>query len=460
MILSQKIFLFFFEGRYSSLIKYVITLLELKTYHMDKTAVKIITYFNDIEEFLIGILFFTLPFGWTFSIVPLVLFSTTLLINIITKPEKPSKEKLLYFLPIISIFVWGAVTLLYSSDVKEGIETLTTQLVLFVAAIAFLFNRITATSVKKGFYMFLLGCLGSVAIMYGIAFYNSSSIIGDSFVFRPFFEPQSCCMLDTDTSGYYFLGKTFSSLVHPAYNALMLSMAMFIILHNVQITSTRLVYHGFWIACFALFGITIISFSLNGTLVLIIVIILLVLGILSIRKIHYGERSRTIYSILFIFAAMILINPQTKKLVDSDGSGSLEYRTKVTSATLNVIGENWLTGVGIGDSEQALFSSYTRRGEQELAHRKLNSHNQFLTSWLQGGLIGFLILIWNFVTVSIRAQKKKVMLLHLFNVMVIISFLFESMLMRYWGVITYTIFYGMLYFYTEEGVEDNMLDTN
>ncbi|MDA3854040.1 MAG: hypothetical protein PF444_07360, partial [Bacteroidales bacterium] len=82
---------------------------------MDKTAVKIITFFNGIEEFLIGILFFSLPFGWTFSIVPLVLFSTTLMVNMFTKPEKPSKEKLLYFLPLISIFIWGVITLIYSS---------------------------------------------------------------------------------------------------------------------------------------------------------------------------------------------------------------------------------------------------------------------------------------------------------------------------------------------------------
>lgn len=423
---------------------------------MDKTAVKIITYFNGIEEFLIGILFFTIPFGWTFSIVPLVLFSTTLMVNMFTKPQKPSKEKLLYFLPLISIFLWGAVSLLYSSDVKEGVETLTTQLALLVAALAFLFNKITAASVKKGFYMFLLGCLGSVAIMYGMAFYNSSSIVGDAFVFRPFFETQDFCMLDTDTNGNYFLGRTFSSLVHPAYNALMLGMAMFIILHRLKLSSNALEHPHFWIICFTIFGISIISFSLNGTLLLSIVISLLVLGILSVRKMYYGDRSRALYTIIFIFAAIILINPQTRHLAETGTANSLTQRAKVTSATLEVIGDNWLTGVGIGDAKAELLNTYAKRGEQELANRKLNPHNQFLTSWLQGGIVGLLILIWSFVTLSLRAQRKKVMLLHLFAVMAIVSFMFESMLLRYWGVITFTIFYGMLYFYSEEDVEDNM----
>ncbi len=156
---------------------------------------------------------------------------------------------------------------------------------------------------------------------------------------------------------------------------------------------------------------------------------------------------------------MILINPQTKQLVNEDGADSLKNRAKITRATLEVIGENWLIGVGIGDAKTELLNSYERHSEYELARRNLNSHNQFLTSWLQGGIIGLFILLWSFVTVSIRAQKKKVMLLHLFNVMVVVSFLFESMLLRYWGVITYTIFYGMLYFYSEEELEDHMGDT-
>ena len=422
---------------------------------MDKTAVKIITYFNGIEEFLIGILFFSLPFGWTFSIVPLVLFSTTLVVNMFTKPERPNKEKLLYFLPLISIFTWGAITLLYSDDIKEGIETLTTQLVLIVAAIAFLFNKITAASVKKGFFMFLLGCLGSVAIMYGLAIYHSSSIIGDAYIFRPFFESKDFYMLDTDVSGNYFIGQALSNFVHPAYTALMLSMAMFIIIRNVQLTSTESGHHNFWLACFTLFGVTIIVFSLVGTLVLAVVICLIVLGILSIRKLHFGDNSRSIYSILFIFVALILVNPQTKELVRDGGANSLKQRIEVTSATLELIGDNWLAGVGIGDAEKELFSNYEKRGDTELAHRGLNTHNQFLTSWLQGGLVGILLLIWSFITVSMRAQKKKMMLLHLFNVMIVVSFLFESMLLRYWGVITFTIFYGMLYFYSEEEVSES-----
>lgn len=433
-------------------VKYVITLLANKTKTMDKTAVKIITYFNSIEEFLIGILFFTLPFGWTLSIIPLVLFTTTLLVNIVTKPEKPSKEKLLYFLPLITLFLWQTITLCYSADVKEGIETLTIQLAMIVAAIAFLFNRISRSSVKKGFYLFLVGCVSSVLILYGIAIFNSSSIVGDAFIFRPHIDNQVTSMLDSDITGCHFLGSNLSRLVHPAYSALMLSIAMFIILLDLRSDSNNLKNKTFWLTCFALFGATIILFALNGTLILSAAIVLLTFGILSSNKVHYGERSRKIYTVIIFLALLIMYNPQVTRFKGIKYSESTQLRTKVTSNTLELIADNWLMGVGIGDDDTELTQQYISNGDTELAKRKLNPHNQFLSTWLQSGIIGLLLLVWSFIAVFLRARKTKTRLLHLFNVMVIVSFLFESMLLRYWGVITFTIFYGMLYFYSEAKV--------
>ncbi len=424
---------------------------------MDKTAVKIVTYFNGIEEFIIGMLFFSLPFGWTLSIVPLVLFFVTLLINVFINPQKPSREKLLYFLPLILIFLWGAISLFYSEDKKEGMEILTTQITLLVAPLAFLFNHITASAVRKGFFMFLGGCVASVLTLYGIAFFKSSALVGDSFVFSPFFSAFASQMLDSDTVGNHFLGTSFSHLVHPSYLALMLGMAMFIVLRNVKNSSTHLKPHGLWLVFFALFGITITSLAMNGTLVLSLLIIILVLGILSIRKADYSKHSRLIYSILFVSLAFVLISPQTKHLAEEGfAAESLVQRAKVTSAAWQVISEHWLSGVGIGGEKAALPDAYELMGEEQLAERQVNSHNQFLTSWQQGGIVALLLIFWSFLTVCRRARKTQTMLLHLFNAMLFVSFLFESMLLRYWGVVTYTIFYGILYFYSEQEIDERV----
>ncbi len=421
---------------------------------MDKTAIKIITYFSGIEEFLIGLLLFTIPFGWTLSIVPLILFMTTLLVNIITKPNRPSKEKLFYFLPLLAIFVWETITLLYSSDVKNGIATLTTQLALIVSVTVFLFNNISPRTIKKGFYLFLLGCITSTAIMFGIAIFNSSSIVCDAFIFKPFFETSAHTLLDTDTNGYYFLGSKFSFFVHPAYAALMLGMAIFIILINLKSDSNTFASNNFWIVCLCLLGITIILFSLNGTLILSAAIVLSMLGILSTQKVLYIEKSRVLYTILLVFVALIIANPQTRLLAEVKTPESITKRIHITQSSLEIIKNHWLGGVGIGDDKTELIDTYNKLGHQELAARKFNSHNQFLTTWIQSGIIGILLLIWSLVTIVIRSHKKKEILLLVFAILTGVSFMFESMLLRYWGVITFTLFYGMLYFYSEKELVD------
>ena len=432
----------------------VLTLLGFNTLAMDNTAIKVISYFDDIEEFLIGVLFFTLPFGWSFSIIPLVLFSTTLAINIFTKPQRPNKEKLLYFAPLMMIFVWNAITLIYSDNAKHGFDILATQAILIVASLAFLFNNIKATTVTKAFHLFIAGCITAVIALFGIAIYNSSAIIGDAFVFRPFFESQDNCLLDGDINNNYFLGAQFSAFVHPAYMALMLSIAMFIILHDIRMDVRNLKHKGLSLLAFTLLGLSIISFSLNGTLVLSVVICLLVAGIMSLRNIHYADYTRVIYSIVFTFLLFIIVNPQVQQVVNQSSScNSLAQRITITQTSLETIGQHLLTGVGIGDADQTLVDNYTAGHHTHLADRGLNSHNQFLTTWIQSGIIGILILGWAFVTIAIRAIRKRMILLHVFNILIFFSFLFESMLMRYWGVLTYTLFYSILFFYSEEKIK-------
>ena len=416
---------------------------------MDKTAVKIVTYFSNLEEFLIGVLFLTLPFGWGFSIVPLVLVTIILLVNAITRPQKPSKEKLLYFLPPIAMFIWNTISLLYTENIGHGLSILSTQLTLIIATSAFLFNKIPSSTIYKSIFMFLIGCLCSVALLYGMAFFNSSSIIGNAYIFSPFFDNMKPCMLDTDVNGNYFLGREFSNLIHPAYYAIMLSMAMVLILERLRSNSKSNAYPNFWLFVFAIFGIALIQLSFNGTLILAAVIILLTLGVLSVWKIYYLEHSRTLYFIVLIFFGFLIINPQTLSHTDNKLNDSIMLRTKVTKASLQVISENWLTGVGIGDGCDEMKHIYKEMCEGAMAKKRYNSHNQFLTSWIQSGIIGVILLIWSFATVSRRAFRKKSLLLHLFGIIFIVSFLFESILVRYWGVLTYIIFYSMLYFYSE-----------
>lgn len=416
---------------------------------MDNTAIKIVNYFDDIEEFLIGILFFTLPFGWTASIIPLVLFATMLIINIVTKPQKPSKEKILYFAPLMGLILWEFISLLYSSDVKNGISTIGTQAVLFIFPFALLFNNIKQNTILKALYMFLLGCTSAVILLFALAFYKSSSIIGDAYIFRPFFDYTGNTLLDSDVNGHYFLGKQFSSLIHPAYMALMLGIAMFVILSHLRIDSKWLSNKSSWLVIFTLLGISIISMSLNASFVMVVFIILIILGVMSTKGLFYGDLSRGIYFSVLVFILLLLLNPQVNNVISHpDNCASLHKRSIVSQAALQAIQEQWLFGYGIGSEKLVIQEHLIDCCNHSLSQRQPNAHNQFLSTWIQGGVPALALLLSSFLALYYRARRKKSFLVLAFGVLVFLSFLFESMLNRYWGGLTFSLFYGIFYFYS------------
>lgn len=421
---------------------------------MDNTAIKIVSYFDDIEEFLIGILFFTLPFGWTASIIPLVLFATILVINIVTKPQRPSREKLLYFAPLMAFIVWELISLIYSNDPSNGISTIGTQTVLFILPFALLFNNIKQSTILKALHMFLLGCTSAILLLLALAFYKSSSIIGDAYVFRPFFDYAGNTLLDSDISGNYFLGKDFSSLIHPAYMALLLSIAMFLILSHLRLDYTWLQHKYTWLGIFTLFGISIISMSLNASMVMMSFMILIILGVMSTKGLYYGELSRGIYFSVLVFILLLLLNPQVNSVLSNpDTSESLQKRSLVSQAALHAIQDKWLLGYGIGSEKAAIQENLVNCCNAKIAKRQPNAHNQFLSTWIQGGVIGLSLLLSSFVALYYRAKRKRSFLVLAFGVLVFISFLFESMLNRYWGALTFALFYGVFYFYSNNKIE-------
>ena len=418
---------------------------------MDNTAIKIVNYFDDIEEFLIGILFFTLPFGWAASIIPLVLFATMLIINMVTKAQQPSRDKILYFAPLMGLILWELISLIYTSDLKNGLSTIGTQTVLFLLPLTLLFNQIKQKTILKALYLFLLGCTSSILLLFLLAFYKSSSIIGDAYIFRPFFDYASSIPLDTDVTGHYFLGQAFSSLIHPAYMALMLGIAMFLVLSQLRMDSTWLKNKQLWLGIFTLFGIGIISMSLNASFIIMIFIILIVLGVMSTQRLYYGELSRSIYFSVLVFILLLLLNPQVNQIISNPASStSLQKRSIVSQAALESIQDKWLLGYGIGTEKEVLSTHISEQSNSTYNLKHPNAHNQFLSTWIQGGLPALALLLSSFWAMYKRARRKNSILVLAFGILIFISFLFESMLNRYWGALTFSLFYCIFFFYSNE----------
>lgn len=105
--------------------------------------------------------------------------------------------------------------------------------------------------------------------------------------------------------------------------------------------------------------------------------------------------------------------------------------------------ENWLTGVGTGDAQGELDKEYQKRvsdHERNYLVIGYNSHNQFLTTWLNYGLVFFLILVFQFIYTFWKYASRGAKLSVYFLVIVVGSCMTESLFERQQGIVFYTFF--------------------
>jgi len=83
---------------------------------------------------------------------------------------------------------------------------------------------------------------------------------------------------------------------------------------------------------------------------------------------------------------------------------------------------------------------------------KLNSHNQYLSLWLNSGILGCLIYVATLLSGFNRAVKKKDLLFFTFILLIIIVSLSENVLDVDKGVFFYAFFYSFFSFSIEEPI--------
>ena len=111
---------------------------------------------------------------------------------------------------------------------------------------------------------------------------------------------------------------------------------------------------------------------------------------------------------------------------------------------LSVIKHNFIFGVGVGDTSDELKKEYINAGYSEMYYENLNAHNQYLGVLLGTGLIGFLIFFSIILFMIYMAVSKRNLLYGLFLLIIMIFFMFESILNRIAGVTFFALFSFLL----------------
>ena len=122
---------------------------------------------------------------------------------------------------------------------------------------------------------------------------------------------------------------------------------------------------------------------------------------------------------------------------------SLLQRFEYWKTAWHIIEKNWLLGVGTGDVQDAFDNQYARDKSPLLPEYRLRAHNNYLTSWVSFGLLGFISfggMVFYFLNYQWKTQH---FLPVVFILVAIVTFILEDTLETQTGVSFFAFFYGL-----------------
>lgn len=373
------------------------------------------------EDFLLAAVIFLFPiFG---QATPILIVALSLGIFIRRKPFKidelsPLKPGL-WFLVFFLVHLIG---MLWTDDQAEGWNDIGMKLSLLAFPLIFLFARLNLSR-NQLLEIFLSAMVVSSLVNFGFA------------IFRSIYNPE-------DNHWAYFSDAYFSFNMHRSYYAVYAVLGVIISMYCYYTRRKR----RFLVSAILLTIVTVLTFSKVGMLLLIII------GVPLACYYFYrlfGVLKTAVFLSIVAISIVTVVTQSTKirvrfeKMVlalsgDSAASGGMESNTSrvvMWEASLALFSEKPILGFGTGDVQQVLSDRNRENGQYLIANKKLNSHNQFLNTGVQLGLLGMIPLMLMFITGFGTGLKRRDLVLFLTVLVLGTSFLFESSLERQDGVI-------------------------
>lgn len=424
---------------------------------MDKTAVRIIGVFDTVDELIFSILMMTLPFGWQFSIIPLLLFGVLMFRKALQERTCPSREKKIYFIPIFAYFLILLASLVYSSKPMHGLDLIVRKLSLLAIPLLLFFTVFPRSLARKGVRFFILGTLLATLLYFVVGLYNSTHLEPGMLSIIPGYEGGSAGPLDTEVRNNYLMGADFSFFMHPTYFGVLLALSIAGVVFTLIHEHKSLLIQRIAVPVFVLESLALILLSTNGAL-LSALILAIVLIVLTTRYRHYLDlKNYWIVLIAMMLLFGVAYNPQFRVVTGQTEGTANAIRQRAQKVTWDVIKEHPVLGVGLGDLQKALGEKYLENGYEKMQDMRINPHNQYLHTWAETGIPGLLSLLWIIFTLMWYAWKRRNFLMMTFALLFAGSLYFESMLSRYWGIMTLAIFYTLFYFHSEPEEESEGL---
>ncbi|MBQ0735313.1 O-antigen ligase family protein [Aquimarina celericrescens] len=384
--------------------------------------------------------FFLLPLGINLP-TPFFLVSIILgLVNVFrSKKRLISKDKALLLFPLYFIIMVGSM--IYTENISAGVALLQRSLSLLFFPIIFLFVKEDSSTVKKLFEFLLLGLIISFFINLLIACYHVFLILKEDISTLEISLEGTSALFNSLNQGWnHFLGAEFSGLVNPSYVSLYILLVLCYYLKNKLQSKTQV----FIIILLFLYLFLLASIAAY--------LILLIISILLISNISNKSHKYTMTIIFLLGFIVFFKNPRvfdfytnvtdTNNTLEIDNTSIERSRLLTWNASIKLIKDAPIFGYGIGDTNEVLVEKYKELNYISNYQNQYNAHNQFLQTFLQTGIIGFTVLVNIFILLALRMNRSR----NEISVFVIlfISLFFESMLVRFNGIVFFSIIIPLL----------------
>ncbi len=123
---------------------------------------------------------------------------------------------------------------------------------------------------------------------------------------------------------------------------------------------------------------------------------------------------------------------------------TIEQRMMINMASVSIIKEHPVFGVGTGDYLNALQDTYRDMHFIAGMKQKFNAHNQYLEEYIKTGIVGFLTYLFFMITLINYSRKQQSLMLYCVFGIVFIS-LTESIFTRHHGVAFAAFFIPLFY---------------
>lgn len=386
---------------------------------------------KSVEELLLLLVIISLPFNMKFSGITVILLLTYILIKFDKKKYWGLLKCNFRLLGPTLYFLFVLIGVFYTDNELFALQKIQTQISLFIIPISIAIVNPTKdalTDIKRFFIYAMLAFSFISLLSLGLNYISHwDQRLHYNFIQRSMYRfhfPYDALYLNT--AFIFLLFSTFKSIYKVLFSFIFL---IIILLFSVRL---GLLLYIFIAVFYGLFNIKQILNIRN----------FLFLGLIFLSVFFIHKQSR--YANDKFYDTLDKLGFNTKHNVSETGEAyhNINERSFIWKESIDLIKEKPYFGYGTGGDRNALNDNYLKEGRTELLN--LNAHNQYLSTILQYGIPGGILLVSLLLYLLVLSIMNKRLEPILFILLILSSFMTESFFARQKGIMFFSLFYPLM----------------